>query len=232
MQKYIQDMQLYFELSGTPESTEEAYLRRLKSFLLYLQNNNIALDNLTLSNVQEYIIFLKRDKNLSAGTINNYISAIRLFYCGILEKEWNLKKIPRMKRKSKLPHILAKEDVIHLIESSNNIKHKAILYLIYGSGLRVSEVAKLRISDICSKTMSLRIEDAKHNTNRYSILSEKSLLILRDYFRQEFTKGNYTLDDYLFRGQKSGEHINVKTIKNTLIVSVKYFTHSPFLKSM
>ena len=73
--------------------------------------------------------------------------------------------------------------------------------LIYGSGLRVSEVAKLKISDICSKTMSIRVDHAKHNTHRYTILSQNALEILRDYFKKYFAKTTYTPDDWLFPGQ-------------------------------
>ncbi|MCC5468296.1 tyrosine-type recombinase/integrase [Pelosinus baikalensis] len=71
----------------------------------------------------------------------------------------------------RIPVNPAKIDVLTLLQATTNLKYKAILVLLYGSGLRVSEVAKLRICDICSKTMRVRVEHAKHNTNRYTILS-------------------------------------------------------------
>ncbi|EKN62804.1 tyrosine-type recombinase/integrase [Schinkia azotoformans] len=217
MNQYEQKTDLYFELKGSPESTKESYSRRMQAFTKYLQENNKSIENMTHEDVQQYILYLKKEKGLSAGTINNYISAIRFFYTYVLEKDWNKRKVPRMKRSQKLPVIPAKEDVLSLLDSTENLKHKAILELIYGSGLRVSEVAKLKISDICSKTMRIRVENAKHNTNRYTILSDLALKVLRNYFREYFSNTSYKLDDWLFPGQKQGEHIHVKTIKNTII---------------
>jgi len=216
MLDYKQEMDLYFELKDTPESSRESYLRRLKAFTEFFQaKNNKAPEDITEKDIQDYILYLKREKALSAGTINNYISAIRFYYTHVLDKEWNKKKIPRMKRIQKLPVIPPKQDVIAILDSTTNLKHKAILALIYGSGLRVSEVARLKICDICSKTMRVRVEKAKHNTNRYTILSESALTILRDYFRTHFT--SYKREDWLFPGRAPGEHLNVKSIKNTLI---------------
>jgi integrase/recombinase XerD len=113
--------------------------------------------------IQQYILYLKREKELSAGTINNYISAIKFFYTYILERDWNPIKVPRMRRTHKFPVVPSREKILSLLNSTDNVKHKAILLLIYGSGLRVSEVAKLKISDICSKTMRVRVENAKQN---------------------------------------------------------------------
>ncbi|MTI84019.1 MAG: integrase, partial [Firmicutes bacterium] len=154
---------------------------------------------------------------LSAGTINNYISGVRLFYSHVLDREWNPKKIPRMKRVQKFPVIPSRQDVLAIINETTNLKHKAILSLLYGSGLRVSEAAKLRISDICSKAMRVRVDNAKHNTNRYTILSDASLIILRNYFRAFFSLQSYKPGDWLFLGQNQNDHIHVKTIKNTII---------------
>jgi site-specific recombinase XerD len=200
-----------------PDSSKESYLRRMNAFIAFMQDSSVCIEALTEKDIQQYILYLKREKGLSAGTINNYISAIRFFYTYILQKEWNPQKIPRMKRRAYFPVIPPREDVLLLLEATANLKYKAILLLLYGSGLRVSEVASLRINDICSKTMRIRVEKAKHDTNRYTILSETALTVLRQYFRATFSSGSYKPDDWLFPGQKPGEHINVKSIKNTLI---------------
>lgn len=217
MKKYEEKIELYFELKDTPESSQESYWRRMQAFLTFIKENNRAIDNIDFEDIQHYILYLKKDRKLSPGTINNYISAIRFFYTYVLDKEWNNRKVPRMRRRQEFPIIPSKEDVLSLINSSNNLKHKTLLMLIYGSGLRVSEVAKLRISDICSKTMRVRVEHAKHNTNRYTILSVTALEVLREYFRNYFYGIKYKPNDWLFPGQNPNEHINVKTIKNTVI---------------
>ncbi|MBB6446825.1 tyrosine-type recombinase/integrase [Bacillus benzoevorans] len=105
-----------------------------------------------------------------------------------------------MKRTLNFPIIPPKESVLSLIHQTDNLKHKTILMLIYGSGLRVSEVAKLKISDICSKTMRVRVHHAKHNTNRYTILPQEALVIMRQYFKKEFALTGYQLSDWLFPG--------------------------------
>lgn len=216
MDGYIKQMDLYFELKDTPESSRESYRRRLQAFLEFVQAGNGNIDDISESDIQKYILYLKKEKALAAGTINNYISSVRFFYVHVLGKTWDRKKIPRMRRVQKLPVIPPRQDLLAILGGTTNLKHKAILSMLYGSGLRVSEVARLRICDICSKTMRVRVENAKHNTNRYTILSEASLLVLREYFKAYFTFG-YKPEDWLFPGRKYGAHINVKSIKNTLI---------------
>ena len=215
MLDYKQEIDLYFELKGTPDSSRESYLRRIMAFIEFIQGKNVCIEEIRVGDIQEYILYLKREKALSPGTINNYISAIRFFYTHVLDKERNKRKIPRMKRVQKMPVIPPKQDALAILEGTANLKHRAILALLYGSGLRVSEVARLRICDICSKTMRIRVEGAKHGTNRYTILSDKALTVLRDYFRAYFS--SHKPKDWLFPGQKNGDHINVKSIKNTLI---------------
>lgn len=218
MDHYKKELELYFELKGTPESSQESYLRRIYAFMDFIRlERHKHIEDITVSDIQQYILHLKKDKGLTAGTINNYLSGVRLFYIHILDKEWNEKKIPRMKRVQKFPVIPPKQDVLAILNGTTNLKHKAILSLLYGSGLRVGEVAKLKICDICSKTMRVRVDNAKHNTNRYTILSNTTLTILREYFRSNFYPKSYKQDDWLFPGQNRNEHIHIKTIKNTLI---------------
>lgn len=217
MNLYQQKINLFFELKGTPESSRESYSRRIHAFINFVQDQHKCMEDITETDIQQYILYLKNEKVLAAGTINNYISAIRFFHTCILAKEWNPKKIPRMKRILKFPVIPPKQDVLSILDATTNLKHKAILALIYGSGLRVGEVAKLKICDICSKSMRVRVENAKHNTNRYSILSETALEILRKYFRAYFSHTSYKVDDWLFPGKNPKDHVHVKTIKNTLI---------------
>lgn len=217
MTSYENQIRLYFDLRDTPDASRESYFRRIRAFIKFIENDQKDIKNITERDVQRYILYLKKEKGLKAGTINNYISSIRLFYTNILDKKWDSKKIPRMRRPHSFPVIPPKEDILAILDETTNLKHKAILVLIYGSGLRVSEVAKLRICDICSKTMRVRVEHAKHNTNRYTILSDKALKVLREYFRAYLSFTDYKLDDWLFKGRNENEHINIKTIKNTII---------------
>ncbi|MCM3576493.1 site-specific integrase [Mesobacillus subterraneus] len=217
MNQYDQKVNLYFELKNTPESSRESYGRRIRSFTSFMKEQDRPIDKTTFEDIQHYILYLKNERGLSAGTINAYISSVRFFYTYVLEKEWNPLKVPRMRRPQSFPVIPSRDEILNLINAIENKKHKAIFSLLYGSGLRVSEVASLKIGDICSKTMRVRVDHAKHNTNRYTILSDESLIILRDYFKSEFANTSYTPCDWLFPGMVENQHIHVKTIKNTMI---------------
>lgn len=217
MNHYDKKIELYFELKDLPESSRESYGRRIRSFISYMNELNRQIETTSEDDIQQYILYLKKVRGLSAGTINTYISSIRFFYTYCLEKEWNAKKVPRMKRVPTFPVIPSRDDILTLLNTIENKKHKAIFVLMYGSGLRVSEVARLKIGDICSKSMRIRIGNAKHNTNRYTILSSTALILLRDYFRKEFSNTSFSPDDWLFPGQDKNHHIHVKTIKNTMI---------------
>lgn len=217
MKQYDQKIELYFELKGTPYSSRESYWRRMRAFLSYMDGQNRSIEDMNENDIQQYILYLIRDKGLSAGTINNYISAIKFFYTFVLQKDWNPRQVPRMRRTPAFPVVPPKGDILTLINSISNLKHKAIFVLMYGSGLRVSEVSRLKIGDIDSKAMRVRVEKAKHNTMRYTILSEIALEVLRDYFKKEFANIKYQPNDWLFLGQNKNDHIHVKSIKNILI---------------
>jgi site-specific recombinase XerD len=217
MTDYEDDINLYFELRGTPESSRESYFRRMNAFLEFIKEQQKDIKEINHSDIQQYILYLKKEKCLAPGTINNYISGIKFFYTHVLDKEWDSKKIPYMKLIHKMPVIPSADEIIRMLNAEKNLKHKAILYLIYGSGLRVSEVAKLKISDICSKNMRVRVDGAKHNTNRYTILSQTALLVLRQYFRENFKDQDYKPDSWLFPGCRKDTNINVKSVKNMIL---------------
>lgn len=120
-----------------------------------------------------------------------------------------------MRRAKPFPVIPPREHVYALLDNTHNLKHKAIFVLIYGSGLRVGEVARLKIN-IDSQAMRVRVNHPKHNTNRYTILSEESLLVLRKYFKAYHSR-SFSGNDWLFQGQKKENFITIKTIQNTFI---------------
>ncbi|MBN4050948.1 MAG: integrase [Alkaliphilus sp.] len=214
---YNEKLELYFELKNTPEASRKSYFKRIEVFIKFAQEHSEnSIEELTLEDAQSYILHLKKNKGLTTGTINAYMSVIKFFYIHILDREWDSNKVPRMRMVQKFAVIPPRGDIMALLDKATNLKHKSFLVLMYGSGLRVGEVAKLKISDICSKTMRVRVDNAKHNTNRYSILSNVALKVLRDYFKVHFSSA-YAKSDWLFPGKDKGKHISTKTIKNTII---------------
>lgn len=206
MHTYFEKMITDMELRGMSQATQEAYLRRSK---LFVSDSKKYINEITNDDIRNYIIYLKDIKKLSFGTINAYISAIKFLFYITLEKDWDSRKVPRMKGYKSFPAVLSKDEVFNIIDSVKNLKHKVILMTIYGAGLRVSEVAKLKVSDIDGKNLQILVRQSKNKSDRYAILSQRNLEVLRLYWQ---TCGKPK--DWLFPGAKEGEHYSVKAIKN------------------
>ncbi|CAI8185494.1 MAG: Tyrosine recombinase XerD [SAR116 cluster bacterium] len=123
-----------------------------------------------------------------------------LFYKEIHRREIPFEYLKVTQRENKLPVVLSKTETIRLIENTNNLKHKAILSLIYSAGLRIGELLELKKENIDSERMLIHIKGAKGKKDRYTILSNKALLLLRDYYKE------YKPNIYLFEGQKGGRY--------------------------
>jgi len=213
---YTEELEMYFELKGSPSTTKKAYECLVKVYIRHLSEHGVAPEQSTDRDIQQFILHLKNDLNLQPGSINNYISAIKFFNTHVLGRAWNEHRVPRMQNRKTMPTIFPKSEIKLFIDSTANLKHKAFLSLLYGSGVRTSEVIKLKISDICSETMQVRVDEAKHGTDRYTILSEHSLLILRDYFKAHFNLG-YSRNDWLFPSAADpSNHITRKTVAKTI----------------
>jgi len=112
--------------------------------------------------------------------LNIAINALKFYYGTVLKREF-VYEIKRPKKDKKLPVVLSREEVSQIISSITNIKHKAIIMLIYSSGLRVSEVVKLRVEDIDAQRKLIYVRNAKGRKDRYTILSEVAIETLRKY---------------------------------------------------
>ena len=176
------------ELRGFSPNTIKTYSTNLNAFLLFTDK---PLDQLTTEDVRAFLHHLISRK-LSASYINSTYSVCNLFFTSVLKKPFSLQDVPRVKVPKKLPSVLSKSEVKRIIDATDNIKHKAILMIAYSSGLRVSEVLHLKVSDIDSDNMQIFIRSGKGNKDRYSVLSKHTLSYLRQYFLV------YRPNDWLF----------------------------------
>jgi len=180
------------ELKKYANNTVKTYVSCFEGFLNYHNNQDVsALDENDVRNYLEYLIKMDR----SDSYINQAINSIKFYYETVLGLPNRFYSIERPRKKRKLPVVLSKEDVSSIIESSNNLKHKCIISLLYSAGLRRSELLNLKPEDIESKRMLIRVQDAKGNKDRYTLLSETVLKDLRSYYKQ------YKPKTYLFEGQ-------------------------------
>lgn len=168
-------------LRGLSEKTYTAYLGNARRYLEFL--GDTPVESRAESDIRRYAKYLREERNLAPKTINTYLGAVFFLYEVTLNRQLNRRQTPLMKLPKKLPQIFTRSELSDLMRVTTNLKHRAILSLGYGSGLRASEVCSLKVTDIDSENMRLFIEGGKGNKDRYTILSETSLQCLREYWR-------------------------------------------------
>lgn len=197
-------------LRGLSVHTRDSYRIHVTKFLEF---TNRAVEELDETDVRKFLIHLIRENKVQTVTINSYSASIRFFFAVTLNRTMNYLQIPRFKTPKKLPEILSREEIGRLINGCPNVKHKAFFQIAYGSGLRISEIAALRVKDIDSKAMRVFVSDGKGGKDRYSLLSSECLCTLREYwtiYRPKHPEG------WLFLGAHKYTHITSAAIANAL----------------
>lgn len=218
-------------LRGLAKNTLDSYTLNARIFLEYCNRPAEKLNELDIRNFLWYLI---NEKKVSPGTANTYSAAIRFLFAVTLNRNLNYLQIPRQKKRKALPEVLTREEVFSIIESCQNIKHKAMLMVVYSSGLRVSEAAALKIQHIDSKNMRLFVECGKGGKDRYTLLSKTCLNALREYwkaYRPQHPEGwlflgTYTVSHITSTGIASAFNEAVKRTNITKHVSVHTLRHS------
>jgi site-specific recombinase XerD len=204
MESAIQKLLFDMQLRGMSHTTQQGYSICVKVFQRYYGKPAAELGE---NEIREFLHYLIEEKKLSLGTVNIYNGALKFLYEVTFKRDWNTKNLPRLKHSKKLPAILSRQEVQSLFDATKNLKHKCMLMTIYSAGLRVSEVTKLKLTDIDSKNMQIFIREGKGKKDRYSLLSQANLEILREYWKK------YKPSEWLFEGQIKGTHISVRTVQ-------------------
>ncbi len=182
----VDDFISYMNFRRFSKNTIKTYSAAVKKFFTYYNTKNP--DEITLKDIQnfnsEYIVKNK----FSVSYQNQMINALKTFYKKIYNKNLNIKLIERPVKQRHLPNVLSKQEIINIIKSIDNIKHKTIISLIYSAGLRRSELINLKIKDIDSERKTIKISDSKGNKDRYVSLSGKILDMLRSYYKSYYPK--------------------------------------------
>ena len=213
IEKMIKDL----ELRGRSKDTIKNMVCAMNSFSRYY---NQPPETLGEKQIIQYLNYCINERKLCRGTVNYINSTLKFFYVVTLEGSWSDLRIPRLRYDKTLPQYLTKEEVKLLLESTTYLKHKAILSTIYSAGLRVSEVINLRISDIISAEMKIRVRNGKRNKERYTLLSQKNLELLRLYWKK-FGYKDYSLDDYLFISRQTKKKLTSRCVQSAIRKSVK-----------
>jgi integrase/recombinase XerD len=196
------------QLRGLTPKTQKIYLREVSNYAKHFKKSPEELGEKEL---REYLLYLLNKRKLSKGTYRFYYQGLKFLYKHTLKREEVVEKIHCPRGEKKLPVVLDLSEVKTLLSVMENLKHRAILTITYSAGLRISETSHLKVSDIDSKRMMVRVQQGKGGKDRYTILSQTALECLRQYWR------SYRPKEWLFEGQEEGSHICISSIRQIFL---------------
>jgi len=211
MGRLYNQMKMDLELKNFSPKTISCYLACMVDFVRHYGRSPVEMGE---EEIRNYLYYLMKEKKVSQSSINQAYSAMKFFYETTMGREWNGIKIPRIKNRKKLPVVLAREEVRSVLRCIDNLKHRAILTTIYSGGLRVGEATRLKISDIDSTRMMIRVQAGKGNKDRYTLLGKHTLDILKEYWKA------YQPTEWLFPGQEPKKPISISSIQRVFKESV------------
>lgn len=204
-EQILEKMKADLELRGRSEETLRNYLMHVRLFQDYFDK---PADEMGEEEISKYLHYLVTEKKLQPASVNTQNSSLRFLYGVTLDRLLNTRKIPRAKHIRGLPDILNKDELGYLFYLTKNLKYKAIFMTIYGSGLRVSEAVNLKVRDVDSENMRLFIRKGKGGRDRYAMLPQKTLGILREYWQK------YHPTDWLFVNDKTGTQLTIRAVQD------------------
>ncbi|MBU3663319.1 MAG: recombinase XerD [Bacteroidetes bacterium] len=194
------------------ENTIKTYSYSFEEYINYFHERNY--EELGEEEITDYLRYLVIERKVSNSYQNQAINAIKYYYEKVLGQAKKVYAIERPRAEKKLPEVLSTSEVEDLLNVTTNLKHKTILMLCYSAGLRVSELIALKIKDIDSDRMQIRIAQSKGKKDRYTLLSTKMLALLREYFLV------YRPVKFLFEGINGGQY-TARSVQQFMAVSVK-----------
>jgi site-specific recombinase XerD len=152
--------------------------------------------------IRQYQVYLVNERHVSSSYLTQTVCALRFLYCVTLQRDWAITRIPYPKQPRRLPIVLSQTEVKQLFDSIRSLKYRALFMTAYAGGLRTSEVVQLRLTDIDSQRMVIRIRQGKGQKDRYVMLAPTLLKVLRQYWQQERPT------NWLFPGQDGKQPIS------------------------
>ena len=213
---YVNEFDEFLLIKGYAKTTRKTYRNCFGLFFDFLKDNNCLIENTTVKNIQDFLLLRIRKLKKSVSHYKHIVKSLQLYFNEMLNKNFKLLKLVKAPKENRLPKVLSKIKLEQIFAQIKNVKHKAMLLACYSGGLRVSEVVKLKISDIQSDRNIIRIEGSKGNKDRNTTLSPKFLIYLRKYYRQ------YQPKNWLFEsGQNKENHLSVRTVQKEFNKAVK-----------
>lgn len=179
-------------LRNAPLKTRTSYLTHLRKFMEYCISKNLD-EAFTKEAVKQYLLY-RYSQKLDWKTVNIDYSAIKKYVTEVLGQEWDTQMFPRPKTNDELPNVISKEEVQKLIQHVRTIKYRVLFIFLYGTGMRISEALNVRVSDIDSQRLQIKIHKGKGHKDRYVDVPMELIEILREYYKV------YRPTDRLFYG--------------------------------
>lgn len=194
-------------LRNYSHKTIKSYLSCLRSFVAYVKPKHPR--QITDEGIRKYLLYLIEEKQMAAGTVNQVFNALRFLYVELYEMPFVIGKLPRPAKEHKLPDVLNEDEVLRIFNAVSNLKHRTMLMLAYASGLRVSELVRLRIEDIDGQRNLIHIRDAKGKKDRYTVFPQSLRTQLVTYWK------TYKLgtSGWLFPGDTANKHLAARSIQ-------------------
>jgi len=207
-QRMLEDMRM----RKFSDKTQSHYLRAVRRFTAYLGR---PPDTASAEELRRYQLHLV-DEGISPASLNAAISGLKFFFDITLDHPEVMSRMQPVHLPRTLPVVLSREEVARLIEASGNLKHQTALAVAYGTGLRVSEVVSLKIGDIDSQRMTLRVEQGKGHKDRYAMLSPILLGRLRAWWRVARAQGKMPDGGWLFPGLDPIDHLSTRQLNRAV----------------
>jgi site-specific recombinase XerD len=206
--RMIRDM----EIRGLSARTQGMYLDCVRQLAAYYMK---PPDQVRLEEIHNYQHHLLRERKISPSYLNIQVCALRFLYRYTVKRDWQIEAIPHHKGSKRLPVVMGREDVLALYRACRCLKHKAMLLTLYSTGMRASELTHLKVGDVDSERMVIRIDCGKGRKDRYVPLSEKLLKLLRAYWKQNRPR------QWLFPGEREGTSMNRNSVAKMIKALVR-----------
>lgn len=213
-EEIIEKLRKDMELRGRDPSSIKDYMTKIR---LYQDYYDKPADELSIDDIRDYLHHLLTEKKLSASTVNAYNSAFRFVYGVTLDITLNYKKLTRVPQTRRLPQLFTRDEISKIIENAGNLRNKAMFMLAYGSGLRLSEITGLKVTDVESEQSRIFIQHGKGDRDRYAMLPKVTLEILREYW----LNCNPRPRDWLFEAPQVGGRYLSKTLDDAFRSALK-----------
>ena len=182
MGKFQDQLQRDLALKGFSQSTCRTYVAHVRRFVDHMGRSPATVAG---DDIRTYLHSLLQEKSVSQSYLNQVYSALKFFYETTLCQDWSSFRIPRTKQPKKLPIVLSSAELARVFEVTTNLKHRTILVTMYSGGLRLNETTHLRVEDIDSDRMQIRVRQGKGAKDRYTLLAQRALSLLRVYWQAE-----------------------------------------------